>query len=210
MHQIHATQIKMARASLGWSQEDLAQKAGLAVTTIRKLETGYVPRGSTTEAICHTIEKAGLEFIEMEGVRRRANEIEIRRHEEAFFEEMLETAHKEGGGLLAILQSQDLLVRLGKSAGAYAATQCLLPDTEGPDDLIHGFRFRKAPKEQLGPASYFVYGNRHALILPDEKTGNKFIVFHTPALSLSYRAHFLSMWRTIEKTYQESSENRHF
>ena len=66
-------QIQAARALLGWSQEELAEKAKIARNTLYNLESGIVdPRTSTVEAVRHTLERAGIEFLmdaRSEGVR---------------------------------------------------------------------------------------------------------------------------------------------
>jgi predicted transcriptional regulator len=71
---ITACQIRAARALLGWSQQDLADKSVISVNAIRRLETGHVdPRLSTVTAVQKAIVKAGVVLLsngEMgEGVR---------------------------------------------------------------------------------------------------------------------------------------------
>jgi len=59
-------QLRAARALLDWSQTTLAEKAGLSVETIKRLErtkgTLEATKVSTLEAITGAIEKAGVEF----------------------------------------------------------------------------------------------------------------------------------------------------
>lgn len=69
-------QIRAARALLGWSQQELADKAIVSLNAVTRLERGDVdPRVSTVSAIQKALEKAGIEFIESgekgEGVRLR-------------------------------------------------------------------------------------------------------------------------------------------
>jgi predicted transcriptional regulator len=71
---ITACQIRAARALLGWSQQDLADKSVISVNAIRRLETGHVdPRLSTVTAVQKAFVKAGVVLLsngEMgEGVR---------------------------------------------------------------------------------------------------------------------------------------------
>lgn len=70
---ITGRQIQAARALLGWSQEELAEKAKIARNTLYNLESGAVdPRTSTVEAVRRTLERAGIEFVRdavSEGVR---------------------------------------------------------------------------------------------------------------------------------------------
>lgn len=74
---ISARQIRAARALLGWSQQELADKAIVSVSAIRRLEGDEVdPRMSTVAAVKTALENAGVEFqftdaTKGEGVRLR-------------------------------------------------------------------------------------------------------------------------------------------
>lgn len=75
---ISARQIRAARALLGWSQQELADKAIVSVNAVRRLECGQVdPRLSTISAVKGALEQAGVElqFADAnkgEGVRLRS------------------------------------------------------------------------------------------------------------------------------------------
>jgi len=63
-------QIKAARALLGWSQADLAQRSGVSEPTIARLEAADGELGGregTIEKIRNAIEIAGIEFIQDNG-----------------------------------------------------------------------------------------------------------------------------------------------
>jgi len=68
-------QIRAARALLGWSQQDLADKAIVSLNAVTRLERGEVdPRLSTITAVQKALAKAGVDFISAddrkgEGVR---------------------------------------------------------------------------------------------------------------------------------------------
>jgi predicted transcriptional regulator len=73
---ISGRQLKAARALVGWEQTDLAKKSGVAVSTIRRMESfqGEVgARTSTLSLVEKALEKAGIEFLNSEspGVRLR-------------------------------------------------------------------------------------------------------------------------------------------
>jgi len=60
---ISAHQIRAARALLGWSQQELADKAIVSVNAIRRLEGAQVePRMSTVAAVKAALENVGIEF----------------------------------------------------------------------------------------------------------------------------------------------------
>lgn len=70
---ITAAQVRAARAILGWNQSKLAEKAVVAVNTIRRIEqekgANLVP---TIDKVQRTLERAGIEFFPGDGVRRKA------------------------------------------------------------------------------------------------------------------------------------------
>jgi predicted transcriptional regulator len=60
---ITPSQIKAARALLGWSQQDLADRAIVALNTVRRIEAGQGdPRVSSLGRIQSALETAGIEF----------------------------------------------------------------------------------------------------------------------------------------------------
>jgi len=70
-------QIRAARALLGWSQQELADKAIVSLNAVTRLEKAKVDsRVSTLTAIQKALAKAGIEFLSAdvkgEGVRFRS------------------------------------------------------------------------------------------------------------------------------------------
>jgi predicted transcriptional regulator len=70
-------QIRAARALLGWSQQQLADRAIVSLNAVTRLEKGKVDsRASTITAIEKTLSKAGVEFLPAgergEGVRMKS------------------------------------------------------------------------------------------------------------------------------------------
>jgi DNA-binding XRE family transcriptional regulator len=61
---ISSRQIRAARALLGWSQQDLADRAILSVNAVKRLEAQQTdPRVSTVLAVKTALEAAGVEFL---------------------------------------------------------------------------------------------------------------------------------------------------
>ena len=62
-------QIRAARGLLGWSQSELAVRAGLSLPTVKRLEGGFGPRVSdeARAKLQRAIESAGIDFIEENG-----------------------------------------------------------------------------------------------------------------------------------------------
>jgi transcriptional regulator with XRE-family HTH domain len=72
-----AEQCRAARALLKWKQEELAEKAGLAVSTIRDFEAERrTPHASNLAQIERAFSEAGIEFTngDAPGVRKKRHE----------------------------------------------------------------------------------------------------------------------------------------
>jgi predicted transcriptional regulator len=74
---ITSRQIRAARALLGWSQQQLADKAIVSLNAVARLEKGMVDsRISTMQAIQKAFVRAGVEFLDAdqkgEGVRLKS------------------------------------------------------------------------------------------------------------------------------------------
>lgn len=62
-------QLRAARGLLGWSQTELASRAGLSLPTVKRLEGGFGPRVSDEARmrLQKALEAAGVEFINENG-----------------------------------------------------------------------------------------------------------------------------------------------
>jgi transcriptional regulator with XRE-family HTH domain len=62
-------QLRAARSLLGWSQSELAARAGLSLPTVKRLEGGFGPRVSDDAQVKlqKAIEAAGVEFLDENG-----------------------------------------------------------------------------------------------------------------------------------------------
>jgi transcriptional regulator with XRE-family HTH domain len=66
---IKIEQLRGARGLLGWSQSELAARAGLSLPTVKRVEAGKGPRVSdeARRKLQWALEAAGIEFIEENG-----------------------------------------------------------------------------------------------------------------------------------------------
>jgi DNA-binding XRE family transcriptional regulator len=67
---LSVSQVRRARGVLGWSQQELAKRSGVALPTIRKLEQGRSdPKRTTLAKLEAALMDAGVEFVGEDGIR---------------------------------------------------------------------------------------------------------------------------------------------
>jgi DNA-binding XRE family transcriptional regulator len=71
--EISPAQCRAARALLNWTQEMLANKAGISLKTVRDFETGRrKPLGVVRTSIKQALEQSGIELIGEDGLRLKS------------------------------------------------------------------------------------------------------------------------------------------
>jgi transcriptional regulator with XRE-family HTH domain len=62
-------QLRAARGLLGWSQTELASRAGLSLPTVKRIEGGFGPNVSdeARAKLQSALERAGIKFLEENG-----------------------------------------------------------------------------------------------------------------------------------------------
>ena len=63
---LFAEQIRAARGLLDWTQRELADQAGVSLSTVKRMEAGAGPaqgHGRNIWALQETLEKAGIRFL---------------------------------------------------------------------------------------------------------------------------------------------------
>ena len=206
---ISARQIKAARSLLDCSQDDLAKLTRLSVATVRKLELGFIsPRSSTTHVIRQAIEDAGIEFINAEGVRRRAEEVMLYQDNEglaAFCEDIRHTIKSKGGDIAIVAASE---AALAMSCGSddfrnlesvlkindMTTIKCILTASIDQPISTPRFEFRFMSKSYVDPIPFYVYGNKFALVMPREDAAPKVIVLQFSSIVQASLRQFHSMW----------------
>lgn len=197
---------------LNWSQEDLARATNLSLMTIRKIEQGYIsPRTTTADNIRKTIEDAGLEFIEPDGVRRRIEDIFVFEGENCgmfFLEDMKNTLKHEGGDILIVTPTTEVFAKacgLDKiveldcliDLDTTITIKCLLTDEYDPPFSTPRFQFRSISKNYVEPTPFCVYGNKYGVMVPVGDAFTKIIVIEAPGMAMASRQHFHSLWEKI-------------
>jgi transcriptional regulator with XRE-family HTH domain len=208
MTEIKPSQVRAARALLDWSQGKLAKKAGLSMSSVRSVENNLSTRTHTMKEIRKTFESEGIEFSDNDGVKRVMEKLEVFRGPDScdeFFNSMKRTLEEHGGGVIAVIKTQSIMVR---SSGATYRTnlqrlelldkstdiKCIISDAFRASFLTPALQCRVIAKETLGPTSYFMYGDKQASISLDDDMHFMFAVFNIPYLVREHKNHFLSLW----------------
>jgi transcriptional regulator with XRE-family HTH domain len=83
---IEPRQIRAARALLNWSQGELADASGIAVSSIKNVENSITTaRKETLEDIQKAFEKSGVEFLPGSGVRMREQSVTVLHGNEGYW-----------------------------------------------------------------------------------------------------------------------------
>ena len=205
---ISASQIRAARGMLNWSQPRLAEESEVGITTVRKLETKEIQhRSSFALKVREAFERAGLEFIEPNGVRYSDKLITY--YEEAdscdkMFEEIIQTVRDKGGDVVFEIRSSQLFnamcsnkrddfARLARLA-ENALVKCLISDVEHIPVSIPSVQLRVLNKVYLGPISFVVYGNKLAVIAVGANGNIEFKVLNWAGFSDQHKGHFMAHW----------------
>ncbi len=206
--QLQATQVRAARAILEWSQEELADRSGVGVTTIRQIENGYASRRNTTINLRGTFENAGLEFLENEGVRRRTDMFRLLDGTDScmkLYDEFLHAVHTGVDEILACAPSFHVIAEtlgLHEKEGRdriqtlrnYASIKCLVHEDGLPEEKEPLVAVRYSFGAIVGRAQYYVYGGKFALIIPQGGRNYNFIVFNIPVSAQEFREDFQDHW----------------
>lgn len=182
---INGSQIAAGRALMKWTQAELAEKSGVHLETIKKIESGRVdaPRQTTIQKIRNTFERAGVEFIEG-GVRERPDSIRVLYGREGItflMEDIISTLKHSDDRILRISGADEhkfirnydlnLLMKYIEIREKHGIKQRLLL-CEGDTNFVVANRqvYRWAPSGFFVEAPTFVYQDKVAALLWGVKT----------------------------------------
>lgn len=222
MSMITARQCKAARHLLGWTQENAATASGVGISTIGSFEntdktkandnktkaTPKAPRADLIDQIREAFEKAGIEFLDGEGVKRRCQNTRTYNGPNAchdFFDEMVKEAKVNDCEIIAFIRLQEILTKYSGehcSNNLQRLTQlheitnvkCILSDPRPPSFLMPSFEIKTVPKAALSPVSFFVYGNKMAQVYMDACLELSVLAVYEASMAQEYKNIFAFYW----------------
>ena len=206
-------QIKAARDLLEWDQSDLANNSGIALGTIKSIESGASnnPKPETLRLIISTFDKYGIEFI-VDGVRKKQNQFPVYEGEDGiakFYNDVANTAETIGGEFLVYCVGQeDLIKKLGeypiitsyrkRMSSTDKMNMLVLKGEEDSHDHKENYiKLRSLPDDpKYSSLFYFVYSDKLALFTPEPKI----LVINHPQFTQQFSRQFYRYWETANKT----------
>lgn len=209
---ISPKELRSARVYLDWSQDDLAERSGLAVSTIRNIEAGTtVPSGKSAQAL----ERAFAEYIDFlpnGGFQPRQETVKIYKGRAGFID-FLWNVHdtvKAVGGEICVsnVDEKDFFFWLGKEpAQKYKDAMALLEKNfyfkviikEGDDYFAAGkyAEYRWIAAEEFSNVPFYVYGDKLAIILFEKEVS--VYVLENKNIADAYRIQFNTLWMRSKK-----------
>jgi transcriptional regulator with XRE-family HTH domain len=207
---ISGRQIRGARGLLGWSMEQLAERAEITVMTLRHIENDVTqPQEKTLAAIYSVLDRRGIDFLEDDGVKMRKQE--MRKYSgktgyRQFLDHVYETL-KEGGrirqfnfGDLRYLPYEENFVtehlkRMETIEGLDAKVLETGDETENP---VSYCEYRYLDKKFKDMAPWYLYGDYLVLSLFETGAKREFVTIHSKLLAERYVKEFDIFWDMAE------------
>jgi transcriptional regulator with XRE-family HTH domain len=209
---ISPKEIRAARVYLDWSQDDLAERSGLAVSTIRNIEAGTnVPSGKSAQALERSFAEY-IDFLPHGGFQPRQETVKIYKGRTGFID-FLWNVHdtvKAVGGEICVsnVDEKDFFFWLGKEpAQEYKDAMALLEKNfyfkviikEGDDYFAAGkyAEYRWIAAEEFSNVPFYVYGDKLAIILFEKEVS--VYVLDNKNIADAYRVQFNTLWNRSKK-----------
>ncbi len=199
-------QIKAARALLDWTQEDLANRAGINIGQVRNYEAARAKPQAVLEAIYKALLNAGIEFM-TDGARKRTPEMRILRGQQGFwdfYDDVYETVRAHGGKILINNGDVGLFWKwLGEKRHSHKERMDALKNfeqkiifREGSDGARGSYEtttYRLLPAEQFSGVPFYVYGKKLAIIVFKPNDVDIFILDEA-SIAEAYEKTFYAQW----------------
>lgn len=210
---INSKQCRMARAYWNWSQQDLAEKAGVALSTVAKFEKEDGQTGADTVAkLARAVSLSGLALTASGGVVPQDGVVTVLHGAEGFadfMDDVFETMRAEGGTYrVSNVDEANWLKWLGDDDARRRRERTSELDNVNARILVRkGDRlltatdyaeYRAAPEDSFfeGVSSY-IYGSKYAIIhFSDDAV--RVMVLHDQAFADAQRHWFDAVWNAQE------------
>ena len=211
---IASHKVRAARGMLNWSQQDLADRAGVSLQAVRNYEDSAAhSRPSTVKAIQLAFEKSGVEFTKR-GIQERDDLVTV--YEDAsgfamFFDDVYETAKEGEQEFLVYGVDEKKFLEAHEKAGlGYRHRQRMgaletihyriIVSDDDPNIYSADYaEYRSVPAESVSlDVPFYIYGQKMAIILWDNNP--RIIVLSDAKLIDAYKKQFEFAWNYGKQT----------
>jgi len=215
----NARQIFAALGLLGLNQNDLAEGVKMPAPSIsRILGSENQPKDETTRRIYRWLEDKGVEFTELDGVRRRKEDVKIYEGIDGwklFSDDRYQTALNSTRDFLSCGGVQDFFTEAaGEDYQKFHAARmksiehfkirALRPMSYKHPNITNYVEYRAVPDEQFPKGSFYVYGGKLALLRFEPSL--RIYVIQDREVSESYRALFEGIWANARPLREDGHE----
>ena len=210
-------QCRGARGLLGWTQQDLADASGLSKTAINNFEKGHSDiKTESLRAIRTAFERADIEFLEQDGLRKKSDAIKILKGANtlsALLDDIHETIRNSGDEILisnvdntlsSHISTQKLFdhIELIKSRNIRQRVLC----AEGTKNVLSpSDECRWIPADQMeGRVVMFAYGSKIAFLLWGQ---NMVTIIDSVEAYECERKRFEALWKKAIRTDSSQDDN---
>ena len=197
-----------------WNQSDLAKRAGVAVPTIANIEAGKQKPGvKTLKKIRAVLDKAGIEFTDHDGIRKKSESVRIFYGQEEykkFFDFLYEVARDHGGPIYLNNVEESYYEKWHPDffSSQYFHNMSAIKDRfdfrilvkRGNDyfPALNYAKYRWLPEDQFTPIPFEVFGDYLAIKLLFMDEPIIFLIRNKNTADL-YREIFLKLWENSTK-----------
>lgn len=200
-------QIKMARIGLDWSQQELAEHAGVNLNTISNIEGGQTNASSKSLKAIHRALSVHWEFLEGDGLKRRTARVDTLYGDEGFTEFRQMVLAEAQKGPLDICVSNVDETHFSRWGGEEMNNQyrqemakiktvtCRILVKEGDKNLVaaHFAEYRWVPEGDFGEIPFYIFNDK-AAIIAFENENLTIVIIHHPLIAQFYRTQFEKNW----------------
>ena len=209
---ITTAQIRGARGILNWSQGDLSDRTDISATSIGSIENGLTqPRASTLEVIQTAFERAGIEFIGLDGVRKSNDSIKTHTGASGlsdFMDHLYEVAKTFGGEIVLFnakpsnwikwLGDDWMVMHSKRMQTLEGKINYKIAIKEGEKQFISKdfAEYRWFPQNLLSDRAMYAYGNYLAFVNFEENAVSV-VVLNQAEFSQAFRVLFNIAWENV-------------
>lgn len=205
---ISPKQIRAARAILDWTAKDLASRVRMSPATVSMIENEQMDGSvATLTAIHAAFDRAGIEFLDGNGLRQKTNAITTYQGHEGFSAFLMDVLATAQSGPTEICVSNvnerefdkwgtpegNELYRKEMSKIDTYTFRILVQEGDTHFTATKYAEYRWLPYDLFGEISFYTYGDKTAIISFEDNDFNAFVLGH-PRVTAFYKKEFNRLW----------------